>query len=381
MMNQLFRAIRFEIKKIFTKSTLVLLLILLFANTINIAVNYNQTSDEIYERGYSNVYNRVKGTITNDKISFIAKNLEKMTNLVNENKYSSEEVDDDTYTGYVYGDMSVFQDIYNEMYTAALYNESISEKLAIIEENISNAKQGSSKAVYEELKERMINRVILKYYNTAGMEAYLDYDFSTILIILLVITCVVQLYTIDRKSEMLLLIGTTKKYYEQYTRGKLLSVFFIIFFSVIFFRLVDYVIFKQFNYVEGFLNPLYSLPYFNFTYSNITIIGYLLVDIIYKILIIYFFALIIIVLSKFIKKSFILVGISVLLIFGLLNLEYYFYFPVALLQSKIIFQTGKLISFLSIIVNIPIIQIIFIIMMVSIFSLIILKFFERRVRS
>ena len=72
----------------------------------------------------------------------------------------------------------------------------------------------------------MINRVILKYYNTAGMEAYLDYDFSTILIILLVITCVVQLYTIDRKSEMLLLIGTTKKYYEQYTRGKLLSVFF-----------------------------------------------------------------------------------------------------------------------------------------------------------
>lgn len=380
-MNQLFRAIRFEIKKIFTKSTLVLLLILLFANTINIAVNYNQTSDEIYERGYSNVYNRVKGTITNDKISFIAKNLEKMTNLVNENKYSSEEVDDDTYTGYVYGDMSVFQDIYNEMYTAALYNESISEKLAIIEENISNAKQGSSKAVYEELKERMINRVILKYYNTAGMEAYLDYDFSTILIILLVITCVVQLYTIDRKSEMLLLIGTTKKYYEQYTRGKLLSVFFIIFFSVIFFRLVDYVIFKQFNYVEGFLNPLYSLPYFNFTYSNITIIGYLLVDIIYKILIIYFFALIIIVLSKFIKKSFILVGISVLLIFGLLNLEYYFYFPVALLQSKIIFQTGKLISFLSIIVNIPIIQIIFIIMMVSIFSLIILKFFERRVRS
>ena len=380
-MNQLFRAIRFEIKKIFTKSTLVLLLILLFANTINIAVNYNQTSDEINERGYSNVYNRVKGTITNDKISFIAKNLEKMTNLVNENKYSSEEVDDDTYTGYVYGDMSVFQDIYNEMYTAALYNESISEKLAIIEENISNAKQGSSKAVYEELKERMINRVILKYYNTAGMEAYLDYDFSTILIILLVITCVVQLYTIDRKSEMLLLIGTTKKYYEQYTRGKLLSVFFIIFFSVIFFRLVDYVIFKQFNYVEGFLNPLYSLPYFNFTYSNITIIGYLLVDIIYKILIIYFFALIIIVLSKFIKKSFILVGISVLLIFGLLNLEYYFYFPVALLQSKIIFQTGKLISFLSIIVNIPIIQIIFIIMMVSIFSLIILKFFERRVRS
>ena len=109
MMNQLFRAIRFEIKKIFTKSTLVLLLILLFANTINIAVNYNQTSDEIYERGYSNVYNRVKGTITNDKISFIAKNLEKMTNLVNENKYSSEEVDDDTYTGYVYGDMSVYQ--------------------------------------------------------------------------------------------------------------------------------------------------------------------------------------------------------------------------------------------------------------------------------
>lgn len=78
-----------------------------------------------------------------------------MTNLVNENKYSSEEVDDDTYTGYVYGDMSVFQDIYNEMYTAALYNESISEKLDIIEENISNAKQGSSKAVYEELKERM----------------------------------------------------------------------------------------------------------------------------------------------------------------------------------------------------------------------------------
>ena len=189
------------------------------------------------------------------------------------------------------------------------------------------------------------------------------------------------MYKIDRKSEMFLLIGTTKKYYEQYTRGKLLSVFFIIFFSVIFFRLVDYVIFKQFNYVEGFLNPLYSLPYFNFTYSNITIIGYLLVDIIYKILIIYFFALIIIVLSKFIKKSFILVGISVLLIFGLLNLEYYFYFPVALLQSKIIFQTGKLISFLSIIVNIPIIQIIFIIMMVSIFSLIILKFFERRVRS
>ena len=121
----------------------------------------------------------------------------------------------------------------------------------------------------------MSNRVISKYYNTRGMEAYLDYNFSTILIILLVITCVIQLYTIDRKNEMVLLIGTTKKYYKQYTKGKLLSVFFIIFFSVIFFRLIDYMIFKQFNYVEGFLNPLYSLPYFNFTYSNVTIIGYL----------------------------------------------------------------------------------------------------------
>ncbi len=69
-----------------------------------------------------------------------------------------------------------------------------------------------------------------------------------------------------------------------------------------------------------------------------------------------------------------------LLIFCLLNLEYYFYFPIALLQSKIIFQTGKLITFLNVIVNIPIIQIIFIIIMVSIFSLIILKFFERRVK-
>ena len=110
MTNQMFRTIRFEIKKIFTKSTLVLLLILLFANAINIAVNYNQTSDEIYERGYSSIYNHVKGTITNDKISFITKKLEKMTNLVNENKYNSKEVDDNTYTGYVYGDMSVFQD-------------------------------------------------------------------------------------------------------------------------------------------------------------------------------------------------------------------------------------------------------------------------------
>ena len=45
----------------------------------------------------------------------------------------------------------------------------------------------------------MSNRVISKYYNTRGMEAYLDYNFSTILIILLVITCVIQLYTIDRK--------------------------------------------------------------------------------------------------------------------------------------------------------------------------------------
>ena len=114
------------------------------------------------------------------------------------------------------------------------------------------------------------------------------------------------------------------------------------------------------------------MPKYKYTFTNITIVGYLLIDTIFKILITYIFVLLTILLSFFIKKSYLLFSTVVIVIVCLLNqIDYTFIFPIALIQTNLIFETGDLITLFGIIFDTFLLQIVYLIFFLIIFSWII----------
>lgn len=88
----MFKNIKYEFKKVISKNFIFLLLLLLIINGINIFVNYNQRKDKIYDQGYSVIYNKIKGTISNEKIEFISNGLSSTSKKVNNGNYNKKKI-------------------------------------------------------------------------------------------------------------------------------------------------------------------------------------------------------------------------------------------------------------------------------------------------
>lgn len=375
----MFKNIKYEFKKVISKNFIFLLLLLLIINGINIFVNYNQRKDKIYDQGYSVIYNKIKGTISNEKIEFISNGLSSTSKKVNNGNYNKKKKDNSTYSGYIYGDMSIYQEIYDELYNAVTYSKTLNSKLNILDENLRMSNDSNSKKIFKILKKRMSSRSISKYYNTTSMENFLNYQFSTLCIILLITVYTISLYTIDKNRKTYQIINITYKYKTKYIATKLISIFVMTLLLIIIFKSCDFIFFKYFNYLDGFLNPLYSLPYFNFTYSNMSILIYFIFTCLFKLLIIFSLELIIIFLSKLFFNALTLLFTSLcFIIIMLTNFTNLSSFPLSLIYPSILFKTGKLINIGGYIIDQYIILTLYMIIFILISIIIIFKFIERR---
>ena len=166
------KMIRFEIKKAFDKKILFSVIVLLVINVGYIVLsNYNEEMKDFYY-GKTQIVNKVNGKITQEKVNFLLDGLEKNKNLVENGDFDTEKKDKNTYTGYVYGDMNAFEEIYTDLKRVYDYSSGIDEKIAIINENIQRSNNTIKYSLF--LKERLEGRNISSYYDTEGIESYLS---------------------------------------------------------------------------------------------------------------------------------------------------------------------------------------------------------------
>lgn len=293
--------ITFEIKKILSK---FLLILLIFFSIINVAKIIYQSVDgtgELYRQGYDKLYSEIKGNITKEKASKIVKGLEATNELVLNNNYSTDRLNPDTYTGYVFGDNNLYQHFYDGIFYNINYTNNIDKFLKTNKENQEITGKNNNKG---DILERIYSsRVIDAYYETDSFENYFNYQFSSMLSIIFAVIITTRIMTMDNENEMILTLKSTIKGRTHLYTAKTMTSILLSVVICFYFRILDFISFYSLVGLDGLNNPIYSIPTFQWIPLNISILAYCIVEIIIKGLAIMFISLIAIYICTIIKKS------------------------------------------------------------------------------
>lgn len=338
------KMIHFEIKKLIDRKVIILFLLLFIFNIAYIGLsNINSISSQFYH-GKREIIKEVEGQITQDKVDFLLDGLTKNNKLVDEGQYDSEKGDEDTYTGYIYGDMNAFEEVYTDLKRVYDYNNNIDKKVTIINENIAKNNQMEDYPLF--LKNKLEGRYITSYYDTEGVQKYLSYSASIIFILFIVLFTGINYLYYDQSFQMKNMISITKngRFKLKLLRYILLHVFaFII--SLIFF-LFDYFIFSLLYDISGLWNPIYSLPSFSSTYFDISVFSYVILQAFTKVLIIECVCCFMVLLSNKIYNSYMCMvtcfGVSVITWLNMYKTENHAFSIQNISQT---FSTHKILSF------------------------------------
>lgn len=294
----------FEIKKLIDKKVIIVFVILFILNVGNIIFNHIDAVSSQFNQGKNEIVEKVEGQITQEKVDFLLDGLERNTKLVNAGEYDSEHGDENTYTGYIFGDMNAFEEVYTDLKRVYDYSEDINEKLSVINENVERTQQSDSYSLF--LKDQLNGRYISSYYDTQGIQCYINYSDSLIFIFIFIIFMGINYLYYDRNHDMEKMIGITRygRFKLKLMRYIMLNIF-VVFSSLVFF-LSDYICFSLLYSIKGIFNPIYSLSIFSATYFDISILSYVIFQALLKLLGILCISCFMLFLSRKIKTSYII---------------------------------------------------------------------------
>lgn len=356
------KIIVFELKKLFRNHLIIMMF--LFLSVLNVYRIYSGYRDLVaQEPQYYNArfqeYARASGEWSNEKISYVLENYQKAKAIIDAGGYSTEPNQPGTVTGYVFGDYGLFGEIKNEMDTMYHYADTTS---SITKKAADYAKFYTEKGnTFEAKRNRLIvqtyqNRNVNAFYDTSGLKAYFKYDFSTLLILVLLIPLLSPLYAREHELEMQGLLQITQNYPKMTVCKMIAGTSAVCIVSILFF-IQDFAAFTILYRIEGLSQPVYTLPGFFYSPLNISITSYILCNAAFKILCFLVFGFLCMMISALVKNEVIPFCITLvtaaflILADAFLNLPAISCFnPVTLLSSAKLFQEFSTVN----ICNIPI---------------------------
>lgn len=272
--------LRFEFIKVFRKRYLVIS-ILLFT-LVNFAAifltNQGYQPWTLEEEQNKFCIERLCGLIDQQKIDFIIAEDKRLNDTIMLQTFSRD-YDPNTYTGYIFNDFMLIHDnlIPNLKY-AVDYAYTMRDISIRANENISfYQKQGNSAMVIKnrDILKLYSNRTISSFRNMIPAKYLLFYDFSGLLIILLLVLTLTPIFISEKENRMNQLLTTFPL-----GEGKLIStkIVFIILVTALYcswFFLMDLMGFFLFSNLQGLSMPLYSIHEFQFTPLVLSIIQFL----------------------------------------------------------------------------------------------------------
>ena len=302
------RMIHFEIRKLLDRKIIIALAVLLAVNIGYIFLSHYRTIDDDFYHGKKEIIKNVEGRITQEKVDFLSTGLKKNRDLVESGNFDTEHKDPSTYTGYVYGDMNAFEEVYNDVKRVYDYQDMIKAKMVIIDENIERS--GSTNQFSLFLKDRLENRKLSSYYDTQGAEAYLGYSQSFVFMIIVNINGVVNYLYYDRNYEMHMLVQITRN-----GRNKLKLVRYLVmtgfaFVTALLFTACDCLCFHFIYGIDGLTNPVYSLPAYSMSYFEMPLYAFMIVSACIKMILVLIIVSLIVCLAKKIRSGYITIVLS-----------------------------------------------------------------------
>ena len=310
-------------------STLIILIILSCVNvykeneyskTNSIFPSINSEQRKVY---YELYYNKLSGEITNDRIQLIQDMYFPLAEECSDMQYSTD-YDKNKLTGYVFGDYYLFKKyIIPQVEYAYMYPQTsnvISKKAS---ENIDFYNNFESK--YEIRKNKIINntykdRFIPEYRLTEWVSIYFSYDFSSLLIILMLILGCCSVFSSETEKGMDITINSINKR-NKTINAKIISTLIYCLVLLIFFTAFDLIYIAARYGIDGVFCPIYSVSMFQFCPFIFSVFIVILICLLCKLLVFFIIGLMCLLISILSKNTIMSTDLSFLASIGLITLN------------------------------------------------------------
>lgn len=305
------RIIMYEFIKIFRKKSIIFALIffsIINIYKINIYYKNNGRVNSEFNQGYWRAYNKVSGVINDEKINFVIKEYKNAKVLVDNGNYDKKynHSNTNTYTGYVFGDMNMFNELYSSLNYCYNYDKYMDAAISKAKENIefyekcdNNFQVKNSKKIISFYSNRKIN----EFYNTEGYESFFNYDFSSVLIILILILGLASVFSGEKEAGMYNVIYTCKYGKENTVVSKVIASMIYTIIVCSWFFILDIISFSLIFNLSGGNLSVYSMQIFKYTPLNMKIWEFIICSNIIKLLGFFVIGGIIILLSSVFSES------------------------------------------------------------------------------
>ena len=274
---------------------------------------YNSNSDfagdhaSEMKTAFWDLHEQYSGKITQTKINEIISSYADMENDYLNHTFEYEYDKEKFLTGYFSTDYVLYKrDFYNEMKRMAEYTYYCEDLIFSAKENVKFYEKCDND--FEMKKNQIIintfeNRGVTTFYRTEGWECYFKYDFSSLMIVCLLIMCVPTVFTYENEIKMTPLLETFAYGRSNNYISKLISVFVETFLTLLIFTVIDLISFNACFILTNPCVPVYSIESFANTPFDISILTSVVIDFIFKLIGFYNIALLMIFISLLSSNS------------------------------------------------------------------------------
>lgn len=222
---------------------------------------------------------RACGPIDSELLDYVIGETNRLSLMIATETFSRD-YDPDTYTGYILKDWIVFHDyISKNLKYAVGYDYVMQDVLRRAVENVDFYQRFGNERmarVNREIYRLYSNRHIPEFRNLYGIRYYLHYDFSSLIILLLLLLTLSPVFAGEKANRMNLLFPTYPDGGAALLGAKIAFVFLVTIAYSFWFYLVDLIGFSIFAHMQGFSLPLYAVQDFQFTPLRLTVFQYIL---------------------------------------------------------------------------------------------------------
>lgn len=265
------KIIFYEIKKSWFKLPILVLLIIFcfinvykFTSVYNFSGRFRGNSNINMKNAYYTFYETYSGEITDEKIISVNEYFNRLATLTSNKDYGSE-YDKTSISGTIYADYVIYEFyIIPELEYAITYPNKANEICINAYENVLFYSEHNN---YEDTEKNKYiyrlyqNRKVEKYNLTEWVKLYFEYDFSSLLIIIMIIIGLASCFSTETESGMITHLKSGGKLAKT-VNAKLISAAIYIFFLIAVFTFCDLIIVNRLCGMDGIFNPIYSAEFF-----------------------------------------------------------------------------------------------------------------------
>lgn len=216
---------------------------------------------EEYYAAKDKLYSRVEGVITRENMEWIVSEHNRLAAEIAGGNFSTE-YDPDTYTGHVFSDNILVGELFDDAkyaYEYSAFAKGIAERAEAAAAICEKKDSGAEASWYRRVADEFSGREITSFYRTDGWEWFFNYEFSGLLVLILVIAGVSMMFSVERETGMdtvLRLSVNGRRFLWLYKLEAALVFAFVV--TTLFYA-EDLAVHVAAYGLRGFSNPLYSI--------------------------------------------------------------------------------------------------------------------------